>query len=146
MAASPQLLAPYISRDEYACPCCGQLPFDFDPDHPSEPFVELFAAFSAIRTAWGSPLPINSGYRCEKHNAEIKGEPLSAHLFGLALDLSVPSTSAIISIRQISETVWPKLRIGWRRYLNSGTLCVHIDTAYMIRPRPTAKFIEGARW
>lgn len=139
-------IAPFILESEFGCPCCGQLPFDFNEIHPSEPYRELFAAFSAIRTAWGSPIHITSGYRCELRNAAIGGARLSPHLFGLALDLAVGSPEQLLALKNIAVTVWPRLRIGWKKYLNSGENLVHIDTAYLISPRPTAHFIEGARW
>lgn len=141
-----EYVAPYITLAEYACRCCNQLPFDFDAIKPIEPYRELFAAFSAIRTAWGSPIHIISGYRCQKHNDEVGGERMSAHLFGLALDLSVGSPEQLLALKNIAVTVWPRLRIGWKRYLDSGWNLVHIDSAYMMRPRPTAHFIERARW
>ena len=144
--ASPQFIAPYILASEYACPCCHQLPFDLDVDHPIEPYRELFAAFVTIRTAWGRPIPINSGYRCSARNEAVGGEPLSAHLFGLALDLAVKSPDELLDLKNICVSVFPGLRVGWMRYLNAGQNLVHIDTAYLVRPRPTAKFIPGARW
>lgn len=40
-----------------------------------------------IREAWGSPIVVNSGYRCQKLNAAVKGSKTSAHLTGYAADL-----------------------------------------------------------
>ena len=139
-------IAPFILESEFACPDCHQLPFDFNDLNPSEPYRELFAAFSAIRTAWGRPIPINSGYRCPAHNAAVKGGPLSAHLFGLALDLAVTSPDELIALKNTIISTRPLLRVGWIRYLAAGRNLVHIDTAYLVRPRPTAAFIEGMRW
>lgn len=139
-------IAPYLLESEFGCRCCGQLPFDFDAIKPIEPYRELFAAFSAIRTAWGAPIHINSGYRCELRNSAIGGARLSPHLFGLALDLAVGSPEQLLALKNIAVTVWPRLRIGWKKYLNAGQNLVHIDTAYLVHPRPTAKFIPGARW
>jgi len=139
-------VAPYVLRSEFECRCCGQLPFDFNELNPSEPFKELFGAFSAIRTAWGSPISIISGYRCQAHNNAVGGERMSAHLFGLALDLAVGSPEQLLALKNIADTVWPKLRVGWKRYYETGQRLVHIDTAYLVRPRPTAAFIEGMRW
>jgi uncharacterized protein YcbK (DUF882 family) len=146
MGTSPHFIAPFIELQEYACSCCGQLPFDFNEEHPSEPFRELFTAFALIRTAWGRAIPINSGFRCQVHNRAIGGEPLSAHLFGLALDLAVAGPHELVDLKNICVSIWPKLRIGWKRYLNAGQNLIHIDTAYLINVRPTAAFIEGMRW
>ncbi len=67
----------YIKRDEFSCPCCGDNKID-------EGFVELIAA---ARESAGVPFIINSGYRCEKHNAEVGGSPTSSHMKGIACDI-----------------------------------------------------------
>jgi len=146
MSAPPQFISPYILRSEFACSCCGQLPFDYDENNPLPAFAALFIAFAGIRTAWGRPIPINSGYRCPAHNAAVKGGPLSAHLFGLALDLAVTSPEELIALKNTIISTRPLLRVGWIRYLAAGRNLEHIDTAYLVRPRPTAAFIEGMRW
>ncbi len=33
-------------------------------------------------------MTINSGFRCEKHNKEVKGKPDSQHMLGKAVDVS----------------------------------------------------------
>lgn len=43
-----------------------------------------------LRNLIGKPLVITSGYRCAKHNAEVGGEPDSAHLYGWAADIQTP--------------------------------------------------------
>lgn len=42
-----------------------------------------------LRTAWGRPLTVNSGYRCPELNAdpEVGGVPTSQHLKGEAADI-----------------------------------------------------------
>lgn len=40
-----------------------------------------------LRDAWGKPLAINSGYRCEEVNRVVNGEPTSQHLRGEAGDV-----------------------------------------------------------
>ena len=41
-----------------------------------------------LRTAWGKPLTINSGYRCPKLNREVGGVPTSQHVKGEAADVA----------------------------------------------------------
>ena len=41
-----------------------------------------------IRDALGVPVKVNSGCRCDKHNAHVKGVKGSFHTKGLAADLS----------------------------------------------------------
>lgn len=40
-----------------------------------------------LRDAWGAPLSINSGYRCEAVNKAVGGQPTSQHLKGEAADV-----------------------------------------------------------
>ena len=41
-----------------------------------------------LRTAWGKPLAINSGYRCRELNREVGGVPTSQHVKGEAADVA----------------------------------------------------------
>jgi len=40
-----------------------------------------------IREAWGAPIIVTSGYRCEKLNRLVKGKDTSMHLVGKAADI-----------------------------------------------------------
>ena len=66
-------------RSEFKCPCCGA-------DHIS---MDLVKRLQQVRTMLARPVVITSGVRCIKHNAEVGGIPDSAHLSGLAADISV---------------------------------------------------------
>lgn len=69
----------HFSEDEMACPCCGKCDMD-------ETFMEALESF---RVHFQIPLKINSGFRCPKHNAELRdSSPTSAHLRGRAADIS----------------------------------------------------------
>ena len=70
-------MANWFKISEFSCPCCGQ-------NHISP---ELVAMLQRARTESGVPFVINSGYRCNKHNKEIKGSKKSSHLNGLAVDI-----------------------------------------------------------
>jgi uncharacterized protein YcbK (DUF882 family) len=134
-------LSPHITKDEFSCPCCGQLPPDLYRDGEMLTCYScLFDAFESIRLAWGKPIKITSGYRCPKHNLEVGGEPLSSHLYGLALDLHVEKNdvSAFVEIARGTD-----LRIGWKKYTDP---LVHIDAAFFIWPRPSASFVRGCEW
>lgn len=81
-------LSAHFSRSEFRCrddhgkPCpyCGGKA-DVDPR-----LVELL---EEIREFTGIPMTITSGYRCARRNAEVGGEPNSAHLTGEAADFWV---------------------------------------------------------
>lgn len=40
-----------------------------------------------LRTAWGKPIVVNSGYRCAKLNKAVGGDSSSQHLTGQAADI-----------------------------------------------------------
>lgn len=46
-----------------------------------------------IRTAWGAPISINSGYRCPALNQAVGGVPTSQHQKGEAADLNAGDPS-----------------------------------------------------
>ena len=64
---------------EFACKCgCGKQDID-------QRVVDMA---ETIREALGVPVRVNSGCRCEKHNAKVGGVTGSFHTKGLAADLS----------------------------------------------------------
>lgn len=72
-------LTEHFSRNEFACKCgCG-----FDQIDPY-----LVNGLEHSRKSTGLPYQINAGCRCPKHNTEVGGKPNSAHLRGLAADIS----------------------------------------------------------
>ena len=129
------MLSKYISREEYACHHCGALP----PDFNFYPYEEFFDVFDDIREEWGKPININSGYRCPVHNASLSGSsPISAHIFGLALDCKCPGE--VDELHSLVVDMYPELRIG--KY----PTFIHIDQAFKIYPRASLSWVEGARW
>ena len=63
---------------EFACKCCGWNIID----------QRLINMCQALRDELGVPVKVNSGCRCNKHNAEVGGVRNSTHTRGLAADLS----------------------------------------------------------
>lgn len=41
-----------------------------------------------LRTAYGKPITVNSGYRCEKLNKKVGGSKTSDHMKGMAADIT----------------------------------------------------------
>ncbi|MBR1486634.1 MAG: hypothetical protein IJ597_05205 [Synergistaceae bacterium] len=64
---------------EFACKCGCQ------PNKVQQSIINLC---QKIRDKAGIPIRVNSGYRCEKHNAKVGGVKGSQHTLGLAADLS----------------------------------------------------------
>jgi len=71
-----------FSKEEFACPCCGEFKMDNG----------LVAFLQAVREYVDTPLKINSGFRCEKHNREVGGRSSSEHLTGMAVDVACTSS------------------------------------------------------
>jgi len=72
----------FFKPSEFACPCCGKCEMSED----------LVLTLDRIRKCLELPIFITSAFRCEKHNKEVGGAPDSAHLKGLAVDVSVLSS------------------------------------------------------
>ena len=63
---------------EFACKCCGGNKID----------QRVIDMAQTIREYLNMPVRVNSGYRCEKHNAAVGGVKGSKHTKGCACDLS----------------------------------------------------------
>lgn len=135
---------PYVTTEEYACRCCGQLPPAYGCDPCMEKIKEFFADFKIVREAWGKPIRISCGYRCPVHNAEVGGEALSAHMFGLAVDCDFEFAGTVDDFAETVNRVAPHLRMGV--YKTGGRSFVHLDGAYLIHPRASISWRRGARW
>lgn len=89
----------------------------------SRPLVEVL---QQIRTYIGYPININSGYRTMTHNTSVGGSKNSAHLIGLAADISSPNVSAS-QIAHVACGLFGKtIAIG----LHTDYNYVHIDILY----------------
>lgn len=77
-----------FTDDEFRCKCgCNTL-----IDTPE--FRSFVARLQAARTLAGIPFVINSGYRCEKHNAEVGSKPDSSHRRAIAADIETKTLKA----------------------------------------------------
>jgi uncharacterized protein YcbK (DUF882 family) len=134
-----------------------------------EPVIELF---ESIRETVGRPIIINSGYRSlEKqkrlYDRDLKlndGKPSgkvakpgnSPHMYGVAMDLSIPSNmnaeqlAALIRKRSV-DLKFPMARTGWKQY---GGTFVHFDLIPMLfepylkgikNPLPQV-YVPGLKW
>jgi len=137
-----EMIAPYISRTEYECPHCHALPPDFTD---RSAYAILFEDFRLIREKWGKPIVITSGYRCLEHNKAIGGEGCSVHVFGLALDVAVKAGTQQ-EFRDFVRFFNNDIRIGWKRYLETGIPICHLDVGYCMYPRPSLAFRDGVEW
>lgn len=78
---------------EFACKCgCGKDDID----------QRVMNMAQTIRDALGVPVKVNSGCRCEKHNAKVGGVKGSKHTKGFAADLS-SSAGAVVMFDTVKK-------------------------------------------
>ena len=105
----------HIGYHEVACRHCGKHP----PQGMDPKVLELFEAIR--EAAGGSPIHINSGYRCPVHNKNVGGAKNSQHMRGTALDLT-PRHISVKALHRIADRLNAKGGVGLYRTF------VHVDT------------------
>lgn len=75
-------IAAYLSYEEMDCRC----------ERSSCKFTIFYRptiiAFDATRIDFQGPITVNSGFRCQEHNADVGGKDDSRHKRGMALDMA----------------------------------------------------------
>jgi hypothetical protein len=79
-------LSTHFTTWEFVCKHCGTLP-DGGID------IVLLDLLEDIRAHFGTPITINSGYRCPTHNEAVGGVEDSQHVDGKAADFTVAGIS-----------------------------------------------------
>jgi len=138
-------IAPYISRTEYACRCCGKVPYEVCGPLIEMPtfYYVLFESFAWMREDWGKPINITSGYRCIPHNTAIGGVPMSLHIFGGALDMKFNDDEETVKAAKVVDSSCPDVRMGV--YLK-GESRLHVDVGYLVMPRMFGEWAHGERF
>ena len=76
------VLAYGLSHSEFRCKCKRKECTFTLVNH------RLVNAYEIVRTTWGTPLIISSGFRCQMHNKKVGGTKASRHSRGSAIDIS----------------------------------------------------------
>lgn len=73
----------YFKMKEFECRCGCVMPAEVKAN------IEALVhnVLDPVRDAYGKPIGVNSGFRCEKHNKAVGGVPRSQHLVGEAADI-----------------------------------------------------------
>lgn len=110
----------YFTRAEFRCQCGGK----YCNGYPAEPAEETVRMADEIRRRAGVPLNVNSGLRCQRHNAAVGGVANSLHRTGQAVDLSgaIPPDK----LHAIAEAVQAEMIPG-RGGLGLYSWGIHID-------------------
>ena len=76
-----------------------ELGIDNKPDDRAiKNIVTLMAFLDRMRDAWGGPIIVNSGFRCEELNKAVGGKSTSGHLSGYAADIRMPASGVKIDV------------------------------------------------
>ena len=97
-----------------------------------------------LRVAMGEPIPISSGYRCQKLNEAVGGVRNSQHMTGQAADLSIGGDRA--KGRKWFEYIKNHLpfdQLIWEKNPRTGTEWVHVSFVYPDFGRNRKKVIDG---
>ena len=80
-------LAEGLEHHEFKCKCARKA------CHYTLVAESLRTTFDTLRKRVGFKLTINSGFRCQMHNAEVGGIPESSHSTGHAIDIATHDLS-----------------------------------------------------
>ncbi len=115
---------PNFTRKEMACRCgCNS--------EGIQPV--LMDKLQELRTRYGKPMTITSGYRCPKHPAEATKTTPGAHALGLAADIGVQGAEAYEVLKLAFELGFTGIGVQQK---GSGRF-IHLDVATTQLPRPT---------
>lgn len=115
----------HFKKEEFTCKCgCGL-------NNISDTLVLMLEDSRKLANV---PFKINSACRCETHNKKIGGVKGSAHVKGLAVDISIPSDSARFAILSAL------LNVGFLRVLIYPTF-IHVDLD-LDKPNPIIKIMK----
>jgi uncharacterized protein YcbK (DUF882 family) len=112
---------PNFKAEEFNCSHCGV--------NAMKP--EFMSKLQALRTAYGKPMTITSGYRCPQHPIEAKKIKPGAHSSGCACDIAVNGQDAYKLLKLAFVAGFTGIGVNQK---TSGRF-IHLDTLEEA-PRP----------
>lgn len=95
----------------------SRLKIDNTPSEEIKNHLELLVEclLDPLREAWGSPIIVNSGYRCPSLNKAVGGSATSAHMSGWSADIK-PKNGKMkefkeFVVRFIKNKIWDQLML-----------------------------------
>lgn len=104
-----------FDEDEFRCKCgCGRADMDHD----------FMMKLQTWRNLLGFGAHVNSGFRCEEHNAAVGGGP--AHVLGVAADIRIAGTRAHFGLKLATTVGFPGIGVSQKG--SYGSRFLHLDT------------------
>jgi zinc D-Ala-D-Ala carboxypeptidase len=113
---------PNFKKSEFDCSHCGKN--EMQPD--------FMAALQTLRTSYGKPMRITSGYRCPQHPIEAKKAAPGAHASGRAADIGVQGKDAFLLLKLAFAQGFTGIGVQQK---GASRLFIHLDTV-ITGPRP----------
>ena len=109
----------HFARHEFRCRCCLR----------GAVSLALVLALEDVRTLYGGPVRITSGWRCAAHNARVGGHPQSRHMVGCAVDVAPrPSEADRWEALQLAVVdVARKYGSDWSTYSDPVRRVIHLQ-------------------
>jgi uncharacterized protein YcbK (DUF882 family) len=79
----------YFDLSEFACQCKDKNCSGKESQLKMNPL--LIQGLNRLREAFGKPLIVTSGFRCQAHNSAVGGAKASQHLYGTGVDIKPAS-------------------------------------------------------
>jgi len=95
-----------------------------------------------IRTKWGKPIKVNSGYRCSKLNRMVGGVSTSQHVLGEAADIIVGSSE---ENRKLFEMILSMNILFDQLILEDGGKWIHISLKWRTVSKNRREVLLGVR-
>ena len=95
-----------------------------------------------IRTKWGKPIKVNSGYRCSKLNRMVGGVSTSQHVLGEAADITVGSSE---ENKKLFEMILSMNILFDQLILEDGGKWIHISLKWRAVSKNRREVLLGIR-
>ena len=95
-----------------------------------------------IRTKWGKPIKVNSGYRCSRLNRMVGGASTSQHLLGEAADITVGSSE---ENKKLFEMILSMNILFDQLILKDGGKWIHISLKWRVVSKNRREVLLGIR-
>lgn len=100
-----------------------------------------------LRTAYGKPITVTSGYRCPKLNSAVGGVKASHHRYGQAADITAGDVFANAKLfALIHELDLPFCQAIWEKGNDCGPRWIHVSYVATDVRKQTLRTINGIRY